>query len=960
MAIALFFYRFCFCLTFCGLLFGTMKENHLYLPKNVTTSPTLKLPENNDAIMHQSLNSELDDIMGVEGQNPSITKREMDFYYASRGGVVSPPPLDFFSPRRRRPARSVVSLPEHSLQADLAANDAQSSSGSMLFDTGPLSVGHATEIGSLPAMCHGAVSEKRKRCPYEMLLDQQKVTTSPDGAHIAAQPSDSRAASKKKQRQQPLRSNDACRSFAVTQPLVADACFVTQAPASSAAESVVEPLRRGNRRKACSMPGVADQVCCWFLFCYDVFVDVVHPQKRSRCLSEALAQTTGNNGQTSISCTPLTMANPHDSQSQGETTNTVEHHASRLQSIAEGSASNARDNASPPYQNIAEPSTSRTYAGTTNLHATPGVPQSQKRNARPRRTTTRRPNQGPQNIAEGSTSNAIEDASPAYEDLGDCTERCMYCNAAFWRGERLANRSYSPHVFMEPEQDPLEYIKQLLEDAAFMEHIRAYNQMFAMTSFGAAIDNTVNHGRDPYVFKVSGQIYHRIGSLCPTGDDDPKFLQLYIYDTVNEVRNRLNPFSHPDSPPLDPQVVQGLIHFLDTHNELVQMFRTARDKCAEADVPEFKIRLYSGDRPRGYELPSSNTLGAIVFDRGPESDDDPKFLQLYIYDTVNEVRNRLNPFSHPDSPPLDPQVVQGLIHFLDTHNELVQMFRTARDKCAEADVPEFNIRLYSGDRPRGYELPSSNTLGAIVFDRGPESESNYDVILEYRDGPLKRISKIHKSYMSLQFPLIFIYGQPGYHTKLMLRTANPDDDPKRVSMNAFYTYQLHPKHVLDMVAGEEKTYASYDIAIPVGNNGAETEIAMEENTKALVQLPCDTNIVESADIPQITPIRLGHHNYLLHCQIKNMLIKKRTDKEIEQGKEIHQMVIQNQETSGTPPETIILMEQKPLKTIADQKTTQDSSTRPVRRALFETQPSQSKKQKGTYHMFIQHRCSFIE
>ncbi|PWA68564.1 helitron helicase-like domain-containing protein [Artemisia annua] len=201
-----------------------------------------------------------------------------------------------------------------------------------------------------------------------------------------------------------------------------------------------------------------------------------------------------------------------------------------------------------------------------------------------------------------------------------------------------------------------------------MESIRAYNQMFAMTSFGATVDDTVNHGRGPYIFKVSGQIYHKIGSLIPTGDADPKFLQLYIYDTQHEVHNRLSHFSQSDRSALDPRIVQGLINFLDDHNELVRIFRTARDKCAEADVPEFKVRLYSG---------------------------------------VSE---------------------------------------------------------------RGYELPTSQTLGAIVFDCGQESESNYDVILEYRDGPLRRISKLHKSYMSLQFPLIFIYGQPGFYPKLMLKT----------------------------------------------------------------------------------------------------------------------------------------------------------------------------------------------
>ncbi|GKD66318.1 DNA helicase [Tanacetum coccineum] len=49
----------------------------------------------------------------------------------------------------------------------------------------------------------------------------------------------------------------------------------------------------------------------------------------------------------------------------------------------------------------------------------------------------------------------------------------------------------------------------------FHKHIRAYSQMFAMTSFRAKVDDSVNKGRGPYVFKISGQIYHWIGSLCP-------------------------------------------------------------------------------------------------------------------------------------------------------------------------------------------------------------------------------------------------------------------------------------------------------------------------------------------------------------------------------------------------------------------------------------------------------------
>lgn len=58
--------------------------------------------------------------------------------------------------------------------------------------------------------------------------------------------------------------------------------------------------------------------------------------------------------------------------------------------------------------------------------------------------------------------------------------------------------------------------------------------MFSMTSFGANVDENVNDNLGPYVFRVSGQISHKIGSLSP----DPRFLQLYLFDTENEVENR--------------------------------------------------------------------------------------------------------------------------------------------------------------------------------------------------------------------------------------------------------------------------------------------------------------------------------------------------------------------------------------------------------------------------------------
>ena len=60
----------------------------------------------------------------------------------------------------------------------------------------------------------------------------------------------------------------------------------------------------------------------------------------------------------------------------------------------------------------------------------------------------------------------------------------------------------------------------------FMENIRAYNCMFAMTSLGVRVDSALNRRRGPFVFRASGVNIHFIGSLIPEKDQRPKYAQL--------------------------------------------------------------------------------------------------------------------------------------------------------------------------------------------------------------------------------------------------------------------------------------------------------------------------------------------------------------------------------------------------------------------------------------------------
>nr|GEY85984.1 helitron helicase-like domain-containing protein [Tanacetum cinerariifolium] len=138
-------------------------------------------------------------------------------------------------------------------------------------------------------------------------------------------------------------------------------------------------------------------------------------------------------------------------------------------------------------------------------------------------------------------------------------------------------------------------------------------------------------------------------------------------------------------------------------------------------------------------------------------------------------------------------IVEGLIDLLDNHNALLKLFRTSREKFADAHIPDFKIRLYNIVGAQEYELPTGDTLGAIVYEAGPKTEMDCDIVIEQRSGYPQRVNKLHPSYMLLQFLLLFIYGEDIYSKELKLvgSFGFSSATDKRLSMKACYAYYLH-------------------------------------------------------------------------------------------------------------------------------------------------------------------------
>lgn len=109
----------------------------------------------------------------------------------------------------------------------------------------------------------------------------------------------------------------------------------------------------------------------------------------------------------------------------------------------------------------------------------------------------------------------------------------------------------------------------------FFNKSRVYNNIFAFCSFGRNVDHSVNNGKGPFVFRVSGRTYHSLGSLIPPDGLTPKFAQLYMYDGEEAVTHRVNFSSKMGH--VDPSIIFTLQEMLDRDNALVGIFKQLRE-----------------------------------------------------------------------------------------------------------------------------------------------------------------------------------------------------------------------------------------------------------------------------------------------------------------------------------------------------------------------------------------------
>nr|KAJ0190338.1 hypothetical protein LSAT_V11C800411510 [Lactuca sativa] len=334
-----------------------------------------------------------------------------------------------------------------------------------------------------------------------------------------------------------------------------------------------------------------------------------------------------------------------------------------------------------------------------------------------------------ENIHEVVSENLIVGISKEYLDHGDQIVVCQTCRAKLWTNESIRGKQkkstnfslccgYGKVQLPDLKKAPPTYERMFQSNDCksknFRKNIRRYNSMFSFTSMGGKIDSSINRGNAPYIFRLGGQNYHSIGSLLPAKGLQPKFSQLYIYDTDNENSNRQRCFrgENQQSTSFDNDIIEELKVMLDSNNVLVSSYRMVRDAFQKNPHIDMKLRIIG-------------------------------------------KRNR-----------------DG----------------------------------------RTYNLPTASEVAALIVGDISDSIENRDIVVQTKSGFLQRISELHPSYLPLQYPLLFPYGDDGYSVDILHRGITDTTNSKRATctMREFFAFRIQDRdHSFSLILNSKRLFQQF-------------------------------------------------------------------------------------------------------------------------------------------------------
>jgi hypothetical protein len=161
----------------------------------------------------------------------------------------------------------------------------------------------------------------------------------------------------------------------------------------------------------------------------------------------------------------------------------------------------------------------------------------------------------------------------------------------------------------------------------------------------------------------------------------------------------------------------------------------------------------------------------------------------------NEVSNRMNIISSSRTPfHVNEIIVQSLIQMLDSHNPILKLFRTQRERLVDNSSDHYSIRIFGDVDAHGdvFSFPVTLEVVGLVVGDIEQTDVGRDIIIEEHTSHLQQINARRRKFMSMQYPILFPNGEDGFHDNIMFETSTTMRRQK-VTMVEYYAYRLHDR-----------------------------------------------------------------------------------------------------------------------------------------------------------------------
>ena len=143
----------------------------------------------------------------------------------------------------------------------------------------------------------------------------------------------------------------------------------------------------------------------------------------------------------------------------------------------------------------------------------------------------------------------LNESTIPFSKLPGMTKRCSHCSAYLWPSEKITEPCCYKGKIQLPDTDwssivttdpvllaDIESLVEIYRKKNFCDSSRQYNSPFAFTSIGG--DEVRFQQGGPPIYKIQGQMYHRLGSLLPNDDVNHTFAQVYLMECADQLQRR--------------------------------------------------------------------------------------------------------------------------------------------------------------------------------------------------------------------------------------------------------------------------------------------------------------------------------------------------------------------------------------------------------------------------------------